>query len=269
MQSQEINPELIRLYYLQQMGIAAYAPRVELAGALAVDAEPWIGSAAEPVVDPGVSTEPAAVREPPVETPPPAQVSAPRPRLVVDDAPAETKPAARAPAKPAAPSTATSDSAAGVQDAVTEAVAPFQLLFAVASSDLALVLQIPALATPALRDAEARLLQNLLRWLGHKLPDSFLSYRWPLPGLPSATAEVAGRSLDVFLQQAAGDRPFTRLLLLGATPSQCLQQHYQHANANWQCWTSHSLAELLALPELKRDTWLQLQSLHAQLLPPA
>ena len=268
----------MRLYYLQQLGITAYAPRVALAGALEVEA---IAVASEPdaesagLVDTAADASataavtPVAVRE----SAPVSPVSASRPRLELDsesDKPRAAPKVAPPPAAVKAVVTAERNTAT-TDDGTADTAAPFQLLFAVASPELALVLQIPALAAPTLREAEARLLQNLLRWLGQKSPDpsSFLPWRWPLPGLPAKAPAAAGRSLHVFLQQAAMEKPFSRLLMLGAMPAQCLQLHYQQQAAEWQCWTTHSLAELLALPELKRDTWRQLQSLHAQLLPSA
>lgn len=261
MQNQEINPALVRLYYLQQLGITAYAPRVALAGALAVEDEVACIAAVEESAAPAVRESAPVVAA--MSAPAPV-VARPRVTLDVDLQVEASKPVVK-------PAPAAERAAAKDTDPAVDAVAPFQLLFTVASPELALVLQIPALASPALRDAEARLLQNLLRWLGHKMPEhnQFLAWRWPLPGSSAAGAVAAGRSLHVFLQQAAAERPFSRVLMLGAMPAQCLQQHYQHNASEWQCWTSHSLAELLALPELKRDTWLQLQSLHAQLLPPA
>lgn len=238
MTATDVNASQLRLYYLQQLGIAAYVPRV-----LSVADEP-VG---EDLVDEAAETVGA-------EVPPQPAALAPPPRRVMFE-PDVTTPAA-IPARPA-------PTAVVVAEADTDTTPPFQLLLAVIDTELAVAMQIPALATSGLREQEQRLLQNLLRWLGYPLPEmkSLLQYRWPLPGLPASSAAMAARTLAVFLQQAASTRPFRHLLLLGPLPAQCLQDQ----PATWKLWPTHSLAELLALPQLKRDTWLQLQPLQREL----
>ncbi len=126
-------------------------------------------------------------------------------------------------------------------------------------AELAVALQMPALVQNGLREQEQRLLQNLLRWLGYPLPaqQSWLQYRWPLPG--ASGREMATRTLTLFLQQAASTHVFRHLLVLGPAPAACLQDA---AITEWQSWPTHGLTEMLALPQLKRDVWLQLQPLQ-------
>ena len=255
----DINAEQLRQYYLQQLGITAWVPRVvgrddespqhedmmvaEMAVALQ-SPEPAVQPQREAaVMTPTAQQSDAAV---------PTAVAAPRRRLFeADDAVVQPGPAVAA---AAAVTPATHD--AGADDDV---VAPFRLLFAVLDAELAVALQVPALAQAGLREQEQRLLQNLLRWLGYALPaqDALLQYRWPLPG--ASGRAMAARTLTLFLQQAASTHAFRHLLVLGPAPAACLQE----ANVGaWQSWSTHGLTEMLALPQLKRDVWLQLQPLQ-------
>lgn len=239
MSATDINTSQLRLYYLQQLGIAAYVPR---------DVSP-VGDVDEVRTVETVETVSAKVL--------PQQEAVPALIRRVQFEPDVITP-------PATPAPATVTTAAVVEvDTDTDITQPFQLLLAVIDTELAVAIQIPALATAGLREHEQKLLQNLLRWLGYPLPDmkSVLQYRWPLPGLPANSAAMATRTLSVFLQQAASTRPFRHLMLLGPIPAQCLQDQ----RAEWHLWPTHSLAELLALPQLKRDTWLQLQPLQREL----
>ncbi len=265
-----INASQLRLYYLQQLGIAVYVPR----DASAVDdvAEEVVSQQVVPQTVPQTvpQQEYAVMAEavPPHDVAPQAaapQIAAtiaaePRPaaarRLIIEDEQVEARVVPATPVRTATTKTATAD-------ADDDTTPPFQLLFTVLDAELAIALQIPALAANGLREPEQKLLQNLLRWLGYPLPDlkSLLQYRWPLPGLPANSTAMAARTLSVFLQQAASTRPFRHLLLLGPMPAQCLQDQ----PAAWQLWPTHSLAELLALPQLKRDSWLQLQPLQHEL----
>lgn len=267
----DINAAQLRQYYLQQLGITAWVPRV-VAGddespqpqyhddVMAAAAMAVIPQQPEPSMQP---EQEAAVVMPPMQQSAAADVAAtaaPRRRLLeVDDAVAQPHaPAAVAtattPATISATTTAPHD--AGADDDV---VAPFRLLFAVLDAELAVALQMPALAQAGLREQEQRLLQNLLRWLGYALPaqDALLQYRWPLPG--ASGRAMAARTLTLFLQQAASTHAFRHLLVLGPAPAACLQD----ANVGaWQSWSTHGLTEMLALPQLKRDVWLQLQPLQ-------
>lgn len=142
----------------------------------------------------------------------------------------------------------------------------FQVLLIQADKGLAICNQLPLTARAALGRGELQLLQNLLAWLGCAvLPGAVQRhFAWPLPNVPAGDPQLAGRSLQSFLLQASQETGFTRLLLLGGSSVDCLQALPQ-GNVPWRAWSTHSLSELLALPSLKREAWLALQSLHAEL----
>jgi len=276
MTTPQINAEQLRLYYLQQLGIAAYVPRELPAVDDVVVAEAV--SQTVPQQDYAVMAELVTPRDFPSQAAAPqlaAKIAAePRPvaarRLLIEDGEETASVVPATPVRTVTTTTIGTSSTAGATAATTattdtddDTTPPFQLLFTVLDTELAIALQIPALVTNGLREHEQKLLQNLLCWLGYPLPDlkSVLQYRWPLPGLPANSPAMAARTLSVFLQQAASTRPFRHLLLLGPAPAQCLQDQ----PATWQLWSTHSLAELLALPQLKRDSWLQLQPLQREL----
>jgi hypothetical protein len=260
----DINAAQLRQYYLQQLGITAWVPRV---GRRDED-EAQQPQQHEEVMTPAAMTAVPQPPAPPMQAVPvtpevvqPAQQSevaaavvaaVPRRRLFeADDAVVQPAAAVAAPA--------TSTTATVAASAEDDVVAPFQLLFAVLDAELAVALQLPALVQSGLREQEQRLLQNLLRWLGYPLPaqQSLLQYRWPLPG--ASGREMATRTLTLFLQQAASTRAFRHLLVLGPAPAACLQDA---AITEWRSWPTHGLTEMLALPQLKRDVWLQLQPLQ-------
>ncbi len=260
MPNQTIDTAALRLYYLQQLGVSLYVPR-ELAGNESKEA----ATSAEPAVSDrqDFNAMPAAPG-PAVKT-----VAAGPKRLLLNDTEiSATPPVSKADTKPAAVAlTAIVATTASAHDE-TNAIAPFQLLFCMPEPRLALALQIPALAKPALQEAETRLLQNMLRWLGIRQEGvlaGMLHFKWPLPGMPVADAQTAGRNLQVFLQQAAAAQPLQHLLLLGQGPAQCLEAVTPGASLPYQCWATHSLAEMLAVPELKREVWRQLLPLHGRL----
>ena len=249
MQNPAIDANALRLYCLQQLGVTVYADRdTGTAADMAVAEEPDLLA---------VEMVPAAL---PIS---PAVASARKSLLdVADMAPAHpgSKPAIKT-------HTVAASTAAPAQDE-SQALAPFQLLFFMPDPKLAVALQIPALAKPVLQETETRLLHNILRWLGinpASTETALLNFRWPLPGLPAGDAQSAGRNLQVFLQQAAAQSPWQRLLLLGQGPALCLDATMAGAALPYQCWASHSLAEMLAVPELKREVWRQLLSLQQQL----
>lgn len=266
----DVNASQLRLYYLQQLGIAAYVPRGASAAEAAVDAKNAVEAmvAAAVVAEQQHDVQTAALHavDSSIDIADTADTSAatgavisgPRPapirRMLLEP---ETSPPPAAPVRAAAAATTTA------AEAEADTTPPFQLLLAVIDTELAVAIQIPAQATSGLREQEQKLLQNLLRWLGYPLPDmkALLQYRWPLPGLPANSAAMATRTLTVFLQQAASTRPFRHLLLLGPLPAQCLHDQ----PAAWTLWPTHSVAELLTLPQLKRDSWLQLQPLQREL----
>ena len=138
---------------------------------------------------------------------------------------------------------------------------PFQLLFAVVDERVALVVQIPAMGRTQLGEADTRLLGNLLRWLGLSLPaQSWLQFRWPLPGMSGGTVTLAAKTLSVFLQQATGGRQVEHLLLLGQGMEQCVDALC--SAMSFRVWSTHGLAEMLAVPMLKREVWQRLLPLQ-------
>jgi hypothetical protein len=249
MQNPAIDTALLRLYYLQQLGVTVYVGRdTGTAADMAV---------AQESASFGVETETETVAAAP------AVISARKSLLDAEDT-ASAQPSVKTAGKSR---TAAATTAVPVQDE-SLVLAPFQLLFFMPDPRLAVALQIPALAKPVLPEAEGRLLQNILRWLGVNNANAeaaLLNFRWPLPGLPAGDAQSAGRNLLVFLQQAAAANPWQRLLLLGQGPALCLDAATGGAALPYQCWATHSLAEMLAVPELKREVWRHLLSLHKQL----
>lgn len=248
MQDQQIDNALLRQYYLQQLGVTVYVPR----SASAEDDAPL--TVADAVALP--EAQPEITRQ---SNPDSASENRRHLSREFDEEKVTVKTVERA----AVTNTA---SLAQSQELPMPATS-FQLLFCRAEPNLALALQIPALARPVMQEAEAKLLQNILRWLGASLPQdtSYLNFRWPLPGLPAGDALLAGRSLAVFLQQAAAPHALQRLLLLGQGPAQCLELAGQERGLAFSYWASHSLSEMLAMPALKRDVWRQLQPLRAAL----
>jgi len=248
MQNPAIDTHALRLYYLQQLGVTVYAERDAVtAAALSVAEEPVL---------PAVAVEPKA-------TPASAPVVSSRRALLDDPDTAPARPMEKPQIKTR---TVAANTAVSAQDE-SLALAPFQLLFFMPDPRLAVALQIPALAKPVLPEAETRLLQNILRWLciNNTATTALLNFRWPLPGLPAGDAESAGRNLLVFMQQAAAANPWQRLLLLGQGPAHCLDAALAGVALPYQHWATHSLAEMLAVPELKREVWHHLLSLQKQL----
>lgn len=276
MNSSTSNAEVLRLQYLQAMGIITYYPRLQLPGALPSQACDWSFPEKVERTDPAV----AAVAEP---MPEPRQSTATRPRESAADLAGTLRHAAwqadeqgipvEAPIKPTRPLGASrAESAPNKQEQVhPDEALHFQLLLLHVDADLAVVLQIPALGRPQLQDHQRLLLGNLLRWLGKGalLEHTPRVFRWPLPGLTlTNTRREAGASLLHFLEQACVEQPFRHLLLLGEAAAECLQAQHEAAPAQplaWQLTATHSLDELLALPQLKRAAWQTLLPLHAAL----
>ena len=260
------NPEAQRLLLLQAMGIRSYYPRFQLPGALPSVACAWLpdeepapaiaaamvpelGAQAAPEVAARAVTEADAA--PTVAEPPEARVSPERHVAPVGD-----MRSAKVSAQPSPPQRQTAETASTLS---------FQVLLVLADQGLAICNQLPAVARPALGRSEQQLLNNMLLWLGCTLQPGASSrhFAWPLPGLAATDATLAGKGLQSFLAQAQQESGFTRLLLLGNSSVDCLQPQLDSAAQPWQTWCTHSLAELLALPALKRSAWQQLQTLHA------
>lgn len=267
--------QLLRLYYLQQLGITSWVPRVSLPGALAQEEE--LLDTSEPYMPPPEDMQQvAAVSELLRDSEPPFAVheedepfiETPVRKPVLESQPREPAPAplVRKPVPETVARKPVQQPASAVPDDEV-LVAPFQMLFAVVSPELAVALQIPSAMKLALRDSETRLLVNLLRWLGLAWPATtqLFPFQWPLPGLPATGAVKAGHGLQAFLHQAQMEQSFQRLLVLGKDPAQALLAAAGQPSLP-QVWHTHSLAELLALPALKYETWQTLLPLRAQLL---
>lgn len=265
------------------MGIRSYYPRFQLPGALPSVAAAWVQEQAavvdaadsSPTPETATAAAPesaAAVPAAPAVVPAAAAVEAaasaelaPAVRLVVEPPPVPPAPPVSLHAAPAPPRPATADRARTAAAPATQL--SFQVVLITADKGLLVCNQIPLLARPGLSQGEQQLLDNLLLWLGCRRQNvaALRHFSWPLPGLSSAEPGLAARSLLGFLAQAQQEAGFSRLLMLGSSSVDCLQAEPAASTAPWQAWYSHSLAELLALPSLKRDTWQQLQTLHAGL----
>ena len=252
MRTDSIDSNALRLYYLQQMGISVYVPRVT--------AEPEVNAeiavAAETVLAPAQDTTPAL----PAST---SQASQSRKNLLegLDENPVPT-------AKEPMPieETGIADEAATSASSEALLIPPFQLLFARLSAEVGVVVQIPAVGKAVLPAQDARLLLNILKWLRLDMPEqAWLGFRWPLPGFKQGSADAATASLQAFLQQAVSEQPLQHLLVLGLAPADCLKRNASTTSVARQCWYTHGLAELSAVPALKREAWLQLQPLHKAL----
>lgn len=254
------NPEAQRLLLLQAMGIRSWYPRFQLPGALPSVACAWLPD--EPLAD-ATTTQQAAVVTAPAMTAIPAAVEPQRPVPAASPVPELTTPAVH-PARATARRQDVTQSRLQAEPATT---LTFQVVLLLADKGLAICNQLPALARPGLGRSEQLLLNNMLLWLGCSLQPGSVQrhFSWPLPGLANTDAELAGKGLHSFLAQAQQDSGFTRLLLLGSSSVECLQPHLAGGDLRWQTWCTHSLSEMLALPELKRSAWQQLQTLHAGL----
>jgi len=246
------NAEVQRLYYLRLLGISSFYPRFILPGAL----PSTVYELCTPAVEETTQTTDKVAR-PEIQTPGPTVVL---PKTEAPASPLPSKPRAYAPVP-----------VANVARELAEAPSlQFQLVFLQTGSGLAVCNQIPAVAKNGMSDREYKLLGNILHWLGCPLRSGFAQrrFQWPLPGSTGVDSRQAGRSLQGFLEQAYKENSFTHLLMLGSSAAACLQEFRgtgeQTAQA-WQQFSSHSLAEMLALPELKRETWQQLLPLHAML----
>lgn len=253
--------EAQRLLLLQAMGISSYYPRFRLPGAL-----PSVACGGLPEVEAQEISTPAApdsaTRQ---DTVAPVAAVVAAPAVLPEAREPVRRPAVPRPAAGARPDAPKPESRSDGRQAGTGL--SFQVLLLQADKGLAICNQLPSLARPALGRGEQQLLNNILTWLGCSLQPGVAQrhFSWPLPGLATADAALAGRSLQSFLAQARQETGFTRLLLLGSSSVDCLQPQLSGDELPWQTWSTHSLAELLALPALKRSAWQQLQTLHAGL----
>jgi hypothetical protein len=252
------NAEVLRLQYLQMLGITSYYPRFRLPGAK-VSAQCEWPFAEGAVAKLANETTPVAEQAARVAT-------AAAPRVAVEGP--SRGPVREASRKEPAPVVA------GGAGAATEAgdAVHLQLLLMSVDAELAVLNQIPALARPQLQERQQLLLGNILRWLG-KAADGMHAprlFKWPLPGLTvTNTRSEAGASLSRFLEQAVIEQPFRHLLVLGEHAADCLAAYaatgQAHPTQPWRMLTTHSLDEMLAMPQLKRAVWQDLLPLHAAL----
>jgi hypothetical protein len=246
------NAEAQRLYYLRLLGISSFYPRFILPGAL----PSTVYELQAPAVKETKQKTHQVVR-PEIQTPGPTM------ELPKTEAPARPLPSRPKAQTPVPVAKAAREQAEGPS-------LQFQLVLLQTDAGLAVCNQIPAIAKAGMSDRELKLLGNILHWLGCPLRSGFTQRRflWPMPGSVGADRQQAGRSLQAFLEQAHKEQAFTCLLMLGSSGTECLQEFGgagETTAADWQQFSSHSLAEMLALPELKREAWQQLLPLHAML----
>lgn len=254
------SAEAQRLYYLNALGITSYYPRYLLPGARPSEPCPWPEPAAMP--ETSRPTAPAQARG---EAAAPARGSAgakvSRLAGLLDETP-DSRPSPPAAAKAAAGRMEPETHIAG------EAL-QFQMCLLPAANKLAVCVQLPALARQGLSKAEARLLGNILHWLGSPLPAEGPERRfsWPLPGVNAASPLLAGGSFYGFLEQAYKEMGYTHLLLMGSSGPECLAAYLeqQARTCHWRTCTTLGLMEMLNLPALKRSVYEQLLPLHAEL----
>lgn len=255
--------EAQRQWYLRQLGIRSYYPRFVLPGAAPSPERETAETEAR------VQPTAAPVPESPRESIAPAGSAGRREgghqagnlhKLLADE-----QPAAPLAAEPAA---APEPQARQARDADLREAPHFRVLLLRAGRGLAICTQVPLQGQAALNAAEQRLLQNILVWLGAGLESSRPRvFPWPPQGLdpgPVDQVALAARSLFAFLEQGQQEQGFTRLLLMGTTVAELLQ-NWQESSGRavpWQAFRCHSPGEMLAQPLLKRDTWQALQALH-------
>lgn len=252
------NAETQRLFYLQALGISTYYPRFILPGAPLSQACEWPeAERSEPVVSVTTGKSPEA----------PASAAATQLKTAPISKPAEQ---ARVSVtqqihQPAAESSKAVEAGDQLQ---------FQMVLLLAGNlagnNVAICNQIPALAKGQLSNKEQQLLHNMLQWLGCPLQNNMGArfFSWPLPGIAGSRL-LAGNSLLSFLQQARQEMAFSHLLLMGSSSLECLEE-YRTANnsakVDWEQYSTHSLAEMLALPSLKKSVFQLLLPLHARLV---
>lgn len=268
------SAEAQRLYYLKQLGVFSCYPRFILPGALPSEACVLPDAAAiEPAIQPAIPSESHAVSQ--RFAPPAAEAAVVNKAagilsraLEIDIRDSRTPGLLSEPPKPMARPERKSDSAQ--EQTAASAELQFQMLLLQADNGVVICNQIPMLARQGLSEKEQRLLHNILLWLGCTLQPQTVQRRftWPLPGLGVGTRKLAGKSLNGFLEQAQQELKYSSLVLMGSSSLECLEEFradQSSQNPAWQQYTTHSLSEVLALPELKRSVWQQLLPLHARL----
>jgi hypothetical protein len=262
------NAALLRHYYLQQLGIVAYVPRQHLGESVDATDEEATKEMAVASVEPQVEHVPPFAELVVPSSSPPVIATKCEPQLAgfLDAAERPVVEANSVQPRDAAKNVVRDSNSQLIADEASESVA-FQLLFAITVREVAVVLQIPKQSASSLTPSEQKLLHNVLQWLGLSFPaaESYRAYQWPLPGLNITTAEAAKRGLQMFLAQAASESSFQHLLVLGALLVDG-QSDVASGSASWRCWCAPSLAEMLALPSLKRDAWQCLLPLQQQLV---
>lgn len=268
------SAEAQRLYYLKQLGVFSCYPRFILPGALPSEACVLPEAAAiEAAIQPVIPSESHPVSQrfaPPVAEAAVVNKAGGILSRALEIDIRDARPLGL-PSEPPKPKTHPErKSGSGQEQTAASAELQFQMLLIQADKGLVICNQIPMLARQGLNEKEQRLLQNILLWLGCKLQPQTVQRRftWPLPGLGAGTRKLAGKSLNGFLEQAQQELKYSSLLLMGSSSLECLEEFradQSGQNPAWQQYATHSLSEVLALPELKRSVWQQLLPLHARL----
>lgn len=268
---QQFMNEQQRQAYLEAMGIQVYYPRQPLANALASPDYVW----PEPA-EPQAGTSPAEASDLASKTRSARPASA---RLVVDLDESRRERRRESPADSAAADTAAATQEALEQeDAKAAPALQFRLAFYRPGPDLAVLSELPLQARAD--SAEAReLLGNILLALSVETRDSDWQaeiFNWPLsPDMPAreATEEHARQALGGFITQRRQQGGFSNLLLFSSRlaplmPGAAKEQtsgDFPARKLNCQVCCVDSLQAMLALPELKREVWQQLQPLRQRL----
>jgi hypothetical protein len=253
------------------MGIQVYYPRQPLANALASPDYVW----PEPA-QPPAKTGPAVASDPVSKTKAVRPASA---RVVVDLDESRRERRRESPADGAAADTAADTQRTPEQEnAKAEPALQFRLAFYRPGPDLAVLSELPLQARSD--SAEAReLLGNILLALSVETRGSDWQaemFNWPLsPDMPAreATEEHARQALGGFITQRRQQGGFSNLLLFSSRlaplmPGAARDQgggDFPARKLNCQVCCVESLQAMLALPELKREVWQQLQPLRQRL----
>jgi hypothetical protein len=267
---QHFMNEQQRQAYLEAMGIQVYYPRQPLANALASPDYVW----PEPA-EPQAGTHPAAGSDSAGKAKAARPASA---RVVVDLDESRRERRRESPADSAAATQQAQEQAQEQEAANAEPALQFRLAFYRPGPDLAVLSELPMQARAD--SAEAReLLGNILLALSVESRDSDWQaemFNWPLsPDMPAreATEEHARQALGGFITQRRQQGGFSNLLLFSSRlaplmPGAARDQgtgDFPARKLNCQVCCVESLQAMLALPELKREVWQQLQPLRQRL----
>jgi hypothetical protein len=267
--TQPDQQQLQRLRYLQEMGIDSWYPRAQLPAAAESAVIEWqFGLPADQGHNPAAISAVAGAYAPADNRRIDAAGKAASVRQAlsaeagpVKDTGQQTR--ARPAVNANAPARVSGDDGSPREIAVLH----FRMHLFHVDQQLAILCHQPALAAAQISGQEQILLANIVRWLGRELPDTQMprAFRWPIPGFDQADTTVAGSSLFAFLQQAASEKPFANLVIMGETILDTLQVRLAREDSAWALFVTASLTEMLNLPALKKETWQTLIPLHSML----